>query len=392
MKVKRLVSLVVTVIIILEVLLYSCVTMLADGDTLPADSLPQNITAPYSYVLMEGSTGTLLYADNGNAVVRPFHSAKLMVLLLLCESVEAGLVSEDTVVTVSNNANSMQGSQIWLDVGEKILMSELISAITVGNANDACVAIAEALADSEEDFVSLMNKRAKELGMSSTFYADSTGTADGSTTTACDTAILASNLSRYSWLSKYMTTWMTSVRGGKAELVSQNRLIRSYKDITGMKAYYHRDCGNCLIATAERDGLTMVCVIFGEQDEFEHFSTAKEKMNIGFMAYSIYTPKAREIICEPVAVRNGVIEAVDTVVGDMQGFVIRKSMLDKLSIEIEYFDDVTAPVEAGQIVGRAVYKADDEELYAVDLVAKVSVKKMSFFSAFAHILKSMFAY
>ena len=143
----------------------------------------------YSYVLMEGSTSTLLYSENGSAVLPAHHSAKLMTLLLVCEAMDGGLLTLDTVLKTSAHANSMQGAQIWLSVGETVPVSELISAITVGNANDACVLLAEGVAGSEEKFVEKMNARARDLGMMNTFYADCTGISPETVTTACDSAL-----------------------------------------------------------------------------------------------------------------------------------------------------------------------------------------------------------
>lgn len=345
---------------------------------------------PYSYVLMEGSTGTLLYADNGSAPFKPFHSSKLMTLLLLCEAMDRGELTPESIITVSKHANSQQGSQIWLNAGEKIPLSELITAVTVGNANDACVAIAEAVGGSEEEFVLRMNLKAAELGMQSTVYADSTGMGSGSITTACDIAILAAELSRHDELKNDFTTWMTTVRGGQAELVSQNRLIRTYNGITGMKAYYSKDCGNCLIASAEKNGITMICVILGEKDEFVRFTTAKEKMNIGFSAYSIYLPARKDIFLEPAAVTGGVVSKVETDVGELGRFVIKSGKEGDVEIATEYFPDVTAPIKAGQKVGRVVYSLDDNELYAVDILAKSDVKKMNPFYGLLKLMKSLF--
>lgn len=361
----------------------------ADGEYIPANAEADSVI-PYSYVLMEGSTGTLLYADNGSAQFKASHSAKLMTLLLVCEAMDRGELSHDSIITVSKHANSMQGSQIWLDVGEKIPITELITAITVGNANDACVALAEAVGGTEEAFVDMMNKRADELGMPETYYADSTGISDESITSACDIAVLASALSKYDWLTPDFTTWMTTVRGGKAELVSQNRLVRSFPGITGMKAYYHRDCGNCLIASAKRGELTMICVILGDPDEFERFKTAKEKMTIGFSAYSIYVPKRKDIFLEPAGVSGGAAQSVETEVRDLGRFIIRTGKDKDIKIKTEYDENIEAPIEAGQKVGRVVYTLDDTELYAVDIVAKSGVKKMNVFYALAKILKSIF--
>ncbi len=348
-------------------------------------------TIPYSYVLMEGSTSTLLYSDNGNAFYRPFHSAKLMTLLLTVEAIYRGELSYDSIVTVSANANSQQGAQIWLSVGEEISVHELILAITVGNANDASIALAEAVCKSEDDFLRLMNKRAKELGMINTKYADVTGLSYNGTTTACDIAILASELTKYDELSEYFNTWLTYVRNGQTQLVNTNRLIKSYIPLTGMKAYYGDDCLNCLIATAQKDGLTMVCVIVGEPDEYERFSTARDKLNAGFSSYSLYKLKRDKFICEDVAISKGVDNSVKTRLGDISSFVIRKSREEDIEISAEYYDDLVAPIYEGSEVGRFIFTIDDEEIFSLPIVASHDVKKRSFFSSFAKLLREIFS-
>lgn len=359
--------------------------------TFPAFADNAENTVPYSYVLMEGQTGTLLYSENGNAEFPAFHSAKLMTLLLLMEAIDEGKLSFDTAVKASANANAQQGAQIWLNTGEEITIDELVKAITVGNANDAAVAIAEAVSVTVEDFTALMNERAEELGMLSTTYADPTGTLDGNVTTACDIATLAAELSRYDELTPYFTTWMTTVRGGKTELVSTNRMILSYIGITGMKAYYSEDCLNCLIASANRNGLTMICVILGEPDEYERFSTAREKMNIGFAAYTLYSPKKTDIYIEPVSVSGGVSLTVSADISELGSFVIRNSELESVEMKIEYFDNVTAPVSAGDRVGKVIFLVDDEERYAIPIVATENVARMNLLSAVLKLLKSMLA-
>lgn len=361
-------------------------------ESIPAFATSSETTSvPYSYVLMEGQTGTLLYSDNGNAEFPAFHSAKLMTLLLLMEAIDEGRFGFDSVVKVSANANAQQGAQIWLNTGEEMTIDELVKAITVGNANDAAVAIAEAVSGNVDDFTALMNSRAEELGMLSTVYTDPTGTLVGNITTACDIATLASELSHYDELIPYFTTWMTTVRDGKTELVSTNRMILSYNGITGMKAYYSEDCLNCLIATAERNGLTMICVILGEPDEYQRFTTAREKMNIGFAAYTLYTPKKTDIYVEPVSVSGGVSLTVSADIEDLGGFVVRNSELESVEMKIEYFDDVVAPVSIGDKVGRVVFFVDDEERYAVSIVASQNVDRMNLLSAMFKLFRSMLA-
>lgn len=344
---------------------------------------------PYSYVLMEGGTATLLYGENGEQVVPAHHSAKLMTLLLTARAVESGKLSLETKLKTSNYANSMQGAQIWLMPAEEITVNELILAISVGNANDASVVLAEGVGESEEKFVAMMNAAAEELGMCGTHYADCTGISPQSVTTACDAAILASELTKFDFLREPLTTWITSVRGGKTELVSTNRLILSYDDLIGTKAYYSETLGNCVIAAAERDGLIIVCVIFGEQDEFQRFKTAKEKLNAGFSAYTVYTPKSRDIYTEPVKVVGGEKSQVKTRISSLEPFIIRKSMAEKVTVSVEYFEDVKAPLDEGDKVGRAVYYVDGEEIYSCGIAAAEKVRKMNIFIAIRKILKEI---
>ena len=341
---------------------------------------------PYSYVLMEGSTSTLLYSDNGNVTFRPFHSAKLMTLLLTVEAIHRGELSYDTVVTVSANANSQQGAQIWLSIGEEISVHELILSITVGNANDASIALAEAISKSEDDFIRLMNSRAEELGMLNTRYVDVTGSSYNGSTTACDVALLASELTKYPELTEYFNTWITYVRDGKTQLVNTNRLIKSYIPLTGMKAYYADDCLNCLIATAQKDGLTMACVIMGEEDEYKRFSDAREKLNTGFSAYTLYKPKAEKFICEEVFVYKGTEGTVKTRLGKITHFIIRKSREEDIEIIPEYYENVTAPVYEGEQVGRFKFMLDDEEIFSLPIVASSCIEKRNFFTTFLKLL------
>ncbi len=346
--------------------------------------------APYSYALIEGSSGTLLYQENAYIPFPTHHSSKLMVLLLLSEAMGRGELTEESVITVSSRANAQQGAQIWLNVGEEIKLSELITAITVGNANDACVAIAEAVLGTEEKFVQAMNAKADELGMTQTVYTDSTGMASGNLTTAADLAILAAELSKHNYLVKYMTTWQASVRGGKAELASTNRFIRNYEGATGMKAYYSKECGNCLIASAKKGELTLICVILGEPDEYNHFKTAKEKLNIGFSAYTLYTPNKKDVFCEPIRVKNGVTDFAETALEAPKSIVVRQNQKDKIEFRVEYFENIQAPVAAGDAVGRVIYFIDDTDIYELKIVASRAVKRQNFGSAMLKYLKYLF--
>ncbi len=361
------------------IILSLCLIICSVPLTCFAEHAEAAVTVPYSYVLMEGNTSTLLYSENGSASFPAHHSAKLMTLLLTAEAMRDGKLSYDTVLKTSEHANSKQGAQIWLMPGEEISVEELVKSITIGNANDACTVLAEALGQTEDGFTKMMNARAEKLGMVGTEYFDCTGTDERTVTTAEDTAILASALLEHDSLSVYFTTWLDSVRDGKTQLASTNRLILSYNGIKGMKEYYSKKTENCLIAAAERDGLKIVCVIFGERDENTLFATAKEKLNAGFSAYMIYKPKRGELWTEPVRIDGGEKTEVISEAQSAQAFVIRKSQKDKLDISIEYGEKLKAPIKKGDEVGRAIYSVDGEELFSVRIVAAEDIRKMNFF-------------
>lgn len=350
-------------------------------------STPVHADTQYSYVLMDADSSTLLYAENGSYPFMPYHSAKLMTLLLAAEAIEAGNLSLDTVVKTSQHANSMQGTQIWLRAGEEASVSELILSITAGNANDACVALCEAVAPNEETFVTLMNQKANALGMLDTYFADSTGLSEESYTTACDLAILASALSKYTWLDEYFSVYIGYVRGGETQIVNTNRLIRTTDWIVGMKYYSTDPTGHCIIALARMGELSLVCVILGEADKDNLFKTAKEKLTIGFSAYTTYTPSRYDVFCEPVNISKSIVETVDTELAELSSFIIRKSKLDSVKIRIEYFDSLEAPVLKGNPVGRVLYQIDGETVYSVDIVASDNAERITFWSALRKLLE-----
>lgn len=341
---------------------------------------------PYSYVLMDADHSTLLYSENGNYVFSPYHSAKLMTTLLAAEAVEQGSLSLDATVTTSAYANSMQGTQIWLKAGEEITVGELLLSVTAGNANDACVALCEAVASNEENFVCLMNERAKDLGMLDTFFADSTGISSKSYTTASDVAILASALSKYTWLDEYFCTYITYVRNGQTQLVNTNRLVRTFDGAVGMKYYYRDDTQNCVVALARKNGMSLICVIFGEPDKDALFKTAKEKLTLGFSAYTIYTPSPYDVCCSPVKVKKSISQTVETTLSELSDFVVRKSKIDSVKIRTEYFDDIVAPVSKGDKVGRVLYEIDGETVYSADIVAAEDAKRITFWNAMKRLL------
>ena len=221
-----------------------------------------NITVP-SAILMEKTTGEVIYEKNAHTPGAPASVTKVMTLLLLVEEIEAGRLSRDDTVVCSSRAASMGGSQIWLEEGEQMSVHEMLKAVTVVSANDCAVALAEHVAGSEESFAVRMNERAAQLGMTNTHFVDCTGLTedDSHLTTAYDVALMSRALISHEMIKEYTTIWMDSLRNGAAELVNTNKLVRFYKGATGLKTGFTRKSMYCLSATAERDGSEFIAVV-----------------------------------------------------------------------------------------------------------------------------------
>ena len=233
--------------------------------------------------LMEVSTGRLLYEQDAHVQLAPASITKVMSLLLIMEAIDNGQFGVDTVVTASDYACSMGGSQIWLEPGETMTVDELLKATAVASANDATVALAELVAGSEEVFVQRMNARAEELGMQDTHFVNCTGLdAEGHVTSAYDVAVMSRALIQHSLIKNYSTIWMDTLRGGQSSLVNTNKLVRFYPGATGLKTGTTSQAGSCLAATAEKDGMELVAVVLGCPSSNDRFNSARKLLDHGY--------------------------------------------------------------------------------------------------------------
>lgn len=358
----------------------------ADGDgeiAIPANA--EAITAQCtarSAVLYEARTGSEILGIEQDMTVPMSHTAKLMTVLITAEKIESGKLKLDDEVTVSAAANSQGGTQIWLDAGEKILVSELLKAITIGNANDACYALAEKTCGSAEEYIKTANDKAVSLGMDKTHFSDVTGMNESTVSTSADIAKLAAATSEYDFLTEYFCTWMEDVRGGKTQLVNTNRLVRSYNGITGMKACSSEASGNCLVATAERNGMELVCVIMGSQTQDTRFTEGKAMLDHGFSGYEIYCPEFSKEILSKVKVRNGAENYVKPAPERKAVLLIPKGTSSNITVAFEKENNVKAPVDKGQKLGVVRFVGPEGVVFETQLVADNKVDKMSFGMAF----------
>ena len=246
------------------------------------------VSAP-SALLMEKETGTVLFAKNEHEKLEPASVTKVMTLLLVMEAIDAGQLTYDTIITASAHACSMGGSQIWLRENEQMSVNDMLKAVCVVSANDCAVALAEAVAGSEEAFVERMNARAKELGMNDTTFKNATGLpADGHVTSAYDIALMSRELIlNHPDIRQYTTIWMDTLRDGTSQLVNTNKLIRFYEGATGLKTGSTDSALYCMSATAERDGMELIAVVMKAPTSAQRFEDAKVLLDYGFASYAL---------------------------------------------------------------------------------------------------------
>ncbi len=350
--------------------------------SVPALGENLEISAP-SAILIEKETGTVIYEKEPDMVLEPASVTKVMTILLIVEAIERGDMTLDETVTCSARAASMGGSQVYLKEGEQMTLHDMLKSIVVSSANDAAVAVAEHMCGSEAGFVSLMNSRAAELGMTNTNFNNCTGLMDDPehVTTARDISIMSRELISHDMIKEYTTIWTDTIRGGEFGLSNTNKLVRFYVGATGLKTGFTNRSMYCLSATAERDGVEYIAVIMHGETSAQRFEDAKTLLSYGFANYTLADTAPSEIL-PPVPVVLGKSKTVQPVASDIQKVLIPKANAGDIRCDIELCDDISAPVYAGDILGSATVYCGDEIIYSYDLKAADTVQKLSFFEIF----------
>lgn len=345
-----------------------------------------------SVILMEVKTGEILYEDNSDEQLAPASITKIMPLLLVMEALERGDISLDTVIYASEHACSMGGSQIWLEPGEGMTVDELLKATVIASANDACVALGEAIAGSEEGFVALMNQRAKELGMNNTNFVNATGLdADGHVTSAHDVAVMSAELIKHELIKNYSTVWMDSLRDGKSELVNTNKLVRFYEGTTGLKTGTTGIAKYCLSATAKRNGMELVAVVMAGETSNDRFNGAKKLLDYGFANYSFQTLSAELEENLTVKVKNGVIKEVGVTSEQTVDILIPKTLKEEIIRKTEWNTDVSAPIKKGEVLGYVNVYMGENQVGRLSVVANEDVERLNLWVTIKWILKGLFS-
>lgn len=346
----------------------------------------EEVKAP-SAVLMEAQTGKVLYEKQDHDKRACASITKVMTLLLVMEALDSGKIGLNDTVTTSEHAASMGGSDIWLEPGESMTVDDMLKATVISSANDAAVALAEYVSGSEDEFVSQMNQRAGELGMKETVFKNVNGLdEDGHVTSAYDIALMSQELIKHRKILDYTKTWMDSVRDGKTQLVNTNKLLKSYKGITGLKTGTTGQAGSCISATAERDGVSLIAVVLGSSTTADRFNAAATLLDYGFANWSVVSPQVPGEANAPVAVENGMSANVETDVNSGEKLLVPKGKANEVESKVSINGGVRAPVEKGQVLGKITYSLNGEVLKETEIHAKKEVEPITFSSAFRLLL------
>lgn len=348
-----------------------------------------SITAP-SAVLMETSTGKILFEKNSHDQ-RPCASVtKIMTLLLVFEAIDSGKLSLDDTITASEHASSMGGSDIWLEPGETMSADDMIKATVVASANDAAVALAEHISGSEDAFIEQMNKRAKELKMNDTVFKNCNGLdEDGHVTSAYDVAIMSRELMKHEKIFDYTSIWLDNLRDGKTQIVNTNKLLKTYNGITGLKTGTTNDAGCCMSASAKRGDVSLVAVVLGCKTGKERFSDAAALLDYGFANISVKELKLPDDMPLELKVDGGMEKTVKLNCDSSSKVVVDKSNNVEIKTSIDLPESVKAPIKENQKLGTLTYSIDGKSVKTCDITAADSVEEVSFGSVFGVLFNSL---
>lgn len=344
-----------------------------------------------SSILICADTGDIIYEKNAYEHLSPASVTKIMSILLVLEAIESGKISIEDEVSASESAVEMGGSQIWLEVGEKMSVNDLFKAVVVASANDACTALGEYIAGSSQAFVNMMNEKAAQLGLKNTNFENCTGLDDTVTnhySCAYDLAIIAKEVLKYDLIYDYTTIWLDYLRGGKTELNNTNKLINKYNGITGLKTGTTSKAGFCVCATATQNGMTLIAVVLGAKTSDERFQSASNLLDYGFANYEVIAPEIDINQITSVKVRNGVEKEIIPVYNQTDKLMIKKGNGD-ITYEYKTEEEVKAPVEENQTLGEICIYSNGALIKSVKLYSSKEIMKISFNYIFKEMLRNI---
>lgn len=342
-----------------------------------------------SAILIEQNSGQILYSHNIHEKLHPASVTKIMSLLLIMEALDSGKITLETQIPCSENAANMGGSQIWLDPRENLSVNDMLKAIAVVSANDCVTAMAEYLSGSTENFVKMMNEKAKELGMNDTNFVNCHGLdEDDHLTSAYDIALMSRELlTKHPQITNYTTIWTDSLRDGKSALSNTNKLVRNYSGCTGLKTGSTSKALFNLSASATRNDLSLISVIMKAPTSAIRFSNASTLLDYGFNTFSYKSFATKGEVFKSIPVTKGTADTINAIYESSPSFLIKKGEESSITYEINLPESIQAPITQGQQLGTISYYLNNDKIAEVSLIAENSINKISFIN----IMKSLFS-
>ena len=345
-----------------------------------------------SCILIEQSTGQILYSYNSHEALYPASVTKIMSIYLIMEAIQNGKINYDTKIPCSENAESMGGSQIWLTTTENLTVDEMLKAICVVSANDCITALAEYIGGTEENFVNMMNEKAKELGMNDTCFKNCHGIdEDGHVMSAYDIAILSRELlNKYPEITKYTTIYMDSLRDGKSSLVNTNKLVRTYSGCTGLKTGSTSKALYNLSASATRDGLSLIAVVMKAPTSKLRFSNASSLLDYGFTNFEFKVLANANDKVKEVNINKGTTSQLNAIYQDNCGTIIQKGNDVNIDKKISLKDSINAPISKGDVIGNVEFTLNDQTIATTPIISDTDVPKLNLITMSTSVLKNWF--
>lgn len=353
-----------------------------------ADVSAQLVNAP-SAILMEQSSGQVLYELNADEKLPIASVTKTMTMLLIMEALDSGKITLTDTVSTSEHAASMGGSQVFLEPGEEMSVEDMLKAVVVASGNDAAVAMAEFIAGTESAFVEMMNNRAKELGCKNTHFINCNGLDETPEhySSARDIALISCELLRHPKIHDYTTIWMDTLRNGEFGLSNTNKLIRFYNGANGIKTGSTSTAKYCLSASAKRDNMQLVAVILAAPSTADRFSSATRLLDYGFANYAVVNAAEKIGELSPMSVIGGKTDTVSVQADSSVNFIVKKGSQDKVDVSISFDEPIKAPVDQNQTLGKATLTINGEKVAVCDLLATEEVKRMNIATMLGKVMK-----
>lgn len=345
-----------------------------------------------AYILIDAASGQVLTERNSHEKLPIASVTKVMSMLLIMEAIDSGKVKLDDIITASDYAAGMGGSQAYIEPGEQYSVRDALKAVALHSSNDVTVSFAELINGSEEGFVVIMNEKAKELGMENTHFLDCTGLTDeGHYSTAYDIALMSREIvTKHPGILEYTSIWMDSFRGGEFELTNTNKLVKFYNGADGLKTGFTRAAGHCLSATATRNNMRLISVVLGGADSNSRFAQSRKLLDHGFANYESKKVNEKDGEVREVEIKKGVENMAKAVYADDLNLLLLRGQKDKIKREIRVMRSIAAPVEKGQKIGEVIYKVDENEIGRINLVCDRDIEKVSFMKMFKRLFSNWY--